>query len=61
VNKLSISQAAKELGITSARLDQLLREGRIKYTVDAISGWRLIDSKELEKLRGRKPGRPRKD
>jgi hypothetical protein len=39
-------------------MDQLLNEDRIQYTVDPISGWRLIESSELRKLRNRKPGRP---
>lgn len=56
--KLSLSQAAARLGISRARMDQLLKAGRINYTVDPISGWRLIESNELKKLRNRKPGRP---
>ncbi|MFY9556606.1 MAG: hypothetical protein WAV47_17980 [Blastocatellia bacterium] len=41
-------------------MDQLLNEGRVNHTVDPISGWRLIESGELKKLRNRKPGRPAK-
>jgi len=41
-------------------MDQLVNENRIEYTVDPISGWRLIESSELKKLRCRKPGRPAK-
>ena len=49
------------LAISRGRMDQLLNEGRIKYVVDPVIGWRLIEVKEIEKLRGRKPGGPAKN
>lgn len=42
------------LAISRGRVDQLLNEG-------PVIGWRLIEVKEIEKLRGRKPGGPAKN
>ena len=42
------------LAISRGRMDQLLNEG-------PVIGWRLIEVKEIEKLRGRKPGGPAKN
>ena len=56
---LSAKEAAKELGVNDSRVRHLIYAGRLKATKIGNS-W-VIDTKDLEAVRHRKPGRPRKD
>lgn len=55
-----LSQAAARLGLSRARVDQLVRDGSIAAQVDPLSGWRYIEEAELERFQAltRPAGRP---
>jgi excisionase family DNA binding protein len=55
---LTTTQAAEKLGITPARVGQLIAAGRIKATPFGRS--HLIEDRDLAKYTPRKTGRPRK-
>jgi hypothetical protein len=55
--ELTTAQAAAKLGISQGRVRQLVLAGRIKAR-HLTSRMLLIDTKELGKVRNRKPGRP---
>ena len=53
---MGTTQAAKELGVSTARVRQLILAGRLKA---AKVGWEwLILPRDLDRVRDRKPGRP---
>jgi excisionase family DNA binding protein len=58
MNLLTVAQAADLLGISPQRVRQLISAGRLKAE-KAGRDW-LIDPPDLEAVRERKPGRPRK-
>lgn len=53
----STTEAAQELGISPARVRQLLLSGRIPEAIKTSAGW-IIPADALEQVRARKPGRP---
>jgi len=53
---LTTSEAGKKLGITSVRVWQLIRDGRLKATKFGHI-W-MIDEKDLAAIKSRPPGRP---
>lgn len=55
---ISAAEAAKRLNVTSSRVRKMIASGRLKATKVGIM-W-LIDPKDLEAVRDRKVGRPRK-
>ncbi len=55
---LTTKQAAEILKITHARVRQLIDKGRLPATKFA-NAW-MIKKKDLEKVKDRKPGRPKK-
>ena len=55
---IGTTEAAKRLGVNASRVRALIDSGRLKATkVGAV--W-LIDPKDLDAVKVRKPGRPRK-
>lgn len=54
---MTTDQAAKELGVTRRRIRAMIKAGRLRATRFGQKNW-MIQSKELEKVRDRKPGRP---
>ena len=55
---LSAKQAGKLLDVHHTRVKVLIREGRLP--AQKIGGTWIIKEKDLEKVKNRKPGRPRK-
>jgi excisionase family DNA binding protein len=55
---ISAAEAAKRLNVTSSRVRKMIASGRLKATKIGIM-W-LIDPKDLEAVKDRKVGRPRK-
>ena len=55
---ISTAEAAKRLGVTANRVRALIDAKRLKAT--KLGNVWLIDPKDLEAVRQRKPGRPRK-
>ncbi|HEX8523207.1 MAG TPA: helix-turn-helix domain-containing protein [Tepidisphaeraceae bacterium] len=53
---LGTTQAAKELGVTPRRVLALIEDGRLK--AEKIGRDYLINPKDLNAVRERKPGRP---
>ena len=51
-------EAARRLGISDARVRALIMSGRLKAT--KVGGGWLIDPKDLNAVKDRKVGRPRK-
>lgn len=58
VKLMSTADAARKLGVTANRVRALIRGKRLK-AVRVGRDW-LIDAKDLEAVKKRKPGRPRK-
>lgn len=58
MDRITVTQAAKELGVTRARVHALIGEGRIR--AEKVGMQYLIRPKDLDKVRERKTGRPRK-
>ena len=55
----TVSDAAKTLGVTRARVLKFITEGRLPAQRDSLTGWYLIEAtalKSFEKI-PRKPGR----
>jgi excisionase family DNA binding protein len=55
--ELTTGQAAKKLGVSQSRIRALVKAGRIKAR-HLTTRMLLIDSRELAKVKDRKPGRP---
>lgn len=55
---LTSAQAAEELGVTADRVYALIRAGRLK--AEKFGNVWMIREKDLDAVRDRKPGRPRK-
>ena len=55
---ISAAEAATRLNVTSSRVRKMIASGRLKATKVGIM-W-LIDPKDLEVVKDRKVGRPRK-
>jgi excisionase family DNA binding protein len=55
---ISTAEAAKRLGVTANRVRALIDAKRLKAT--KLGNVWLIEPKDLEAVRQRKPGRPRK-
>lgn len=56
IGRLTTNEAAKRLNISRRRVLQLIGEGRLP--TERIGDMHLINPKDLESLKGRKPGRP---
>lgn len=54
---LSVAQVAKELGVTVRRVQAMIAAGRL--TAKKVGGVYVIQESALERVRERKPGRPR--
>lgn len=58
MNYLTTKQAAKILGVNDSRIRQLILAGRLPAT---RFGWSwMIKAEDLEKVKDRKPGRPKR-
>ena len=57
---LTVTEAAKELGVTGRRVRALIADGRLKAQKAGASNLWLIRRRDLDAVRSRKPGRPRK-
>lgn len=55
---IGTTEAAKRLGVNPSRVRALIDSGRLK-AIKVGREW-LIDPKDLEAVKNRKPGRPRK-
>jgi excisionase family DNA binding protein len=55
---IGTTEAAKRLGVNASRVRALIDSGRLKAT--KVGGAWLIDPKDLDAVKIRKPGRPRK-
>ena len=55
---ITVTLAAKELKITRARVQALIRDGRLP--AEKIGNFYAIKRADLAKVRVRKPGRPKK-
>ena len=55
---ISAAEAAKRLNVTSSRVRKMIASGHLKATKVGIM-W-LIDPKDLDAVKDRKVGRPRK-
>lgn len=58
MNYLTTNQAAAELGVTAGRVRAMIIAGRLKATT--FNGVWMIAPRDLDKVRDRKPGRPKK-
>ena len=50
--RLSITEVAKELGVTPKTITRWEKAGKIKQAKRDWKGWRVYSSKELEEMRG---------
>jgi hypothetical protein len=57
--EITVQQFADRLGLSRGRVHQFIETGRIKARY-ITPGLRMIDVRELAKVRNRKPGRPAK-
>lgn len=57
MNYLTTQQAAKELKVTAGRIRAMIGDGRLKAT--NFNGVWMIAPRDLDKVRNRKPGRPK--
>ena len=55
---ISTAEAAKRLGVTADRVRKMIEAKRLKAT--KLGNVWLIDPKDLDAVKDRKPGRPRK-
>jgi len=55
---IGTTEAARRLGVNARRVRALIDSGRLKAT--KVGGAWLIDPKDLDAVKNRKPGRPRK-
>ena len=56
MQRLSVAEAAKRLGISARRVQQLVRAGRLP--ADEFGGAFVIKEKDLGLVADRRPGRP---
>jgi len=57
--RITLQEAARRLGRSRQRVAQFVSQGRLRSTRDPITGWHLLDEREVERFaaRPRKPGR----
>jgi len=55
---ISAAEAANRLNVTSSRVRKMIASGRLKAT--KVGNMWLIDPKDLDAVKNRKVGRPRK-
>ena len=55
---LTAKQSGKILGVNASRIRQFILEGRLP-AIKFANAW-MIQEKDLEKVKDRKPGRPKK-
>jgi excisionase family DNA binding protein len=58
MSEITTTQAAGRLGITSRRINYLIRAGRLPAVRAGKRAWR-IDERDLARVAHRPPGRPR--
>jgi len=58
MNLISVTEAAKRLNVTSTRVRAMISGGRLKAT--KVGNVWVINPKDLEAVKNRKVGRPRK-
>jgi excisionase family DNA binding protein len=58
VNRITAADAAVSLGVTKRRVIALIEAGKLK--AEKIGNLYLIKPSDLDKVRDRKPGRPKK-
>ena len=58
--KLSLSQAARVVGIAAQSFNDLANKGAILYTLDEVTGWRVYDRAEVERLAEERAAKRRK-
>lgn len=56
-NQLTTQQVADELGVSKTRVIALIRAGRLP--AEKVGVQYLVNPKDLERVRHRKPGRPK--
>jgi len=56
MQRLSVAEAAKRLGVSARRVQQLVKSGRLP--ADEFGGAFVIKEKDLELVANRRPGRP---
>jgi excisionase family DNA binding protein len=56
---MSVSEAAKRLGVSQCRVRELIRAYRLNASRDIFGHW-LIDESSVAAFERRPPGRPRK-
>lgn len=59
MNLITTAEAAARLGVSPARVRAMIAAGQIKAT-DVTTRLKLIDPRQLARVAGRKPGRPKK-
>jgi len=57
---LTTAEAASVLSVTERRVQAMIRAGRLPNAVKAGRDW-LIPESDIESVKVRKPGRPRKE
>jgi excisionase family DNA binding protein len=57
MNRITAADAARKLGVTRTRVNQLIRSGRLP--AEKVGMQYLIKPADLAKVKDRKPGRPR--
>lgn len=57
--RITLQEAARRLGRSRQRVAQFVSQGRLRSTRDPITGWHLLDDREVDRFasRPRKPGR----
>ena len=58
--KLSLKQAAALAGITSQMFSWYVNRGVIVYTIDDLTGWRIYDRADVERLAAERASKRRK-
>jgi excisionase family DNA binding protein len=58
MNLISAAEAAKRLNVTSSRVRKMIDSGRLKAT--KVGNMWVINPKDLDAVKNRKVGRPRK-
>lgn len=57
--RITLQEAARRLGRSRQRVAQFVAAGRLRSTRDPITGWHLLDERDVERFASqpRKPGR----